>query len=302
MKKLQTFEAESIDEVIRLILQLEKESEENLFYFRGAKKEYDIPLAPSIYRGDKLKREHEYFREMQRFNDNEFTIDKTAFDKLSRMQHYSTPTRLLDISEDVMSALYFALEKSDNDTPAVIYVFEIDKQKIRYYDSDTVSVLANLAKTPLENEHNPDKSKRKIAQDALEYLKHRDEYNKSKINSKKYLLHDIKEEKPYFEDLIDPKHIFSIQCVKPKFTNQRIHNQKGAFLLFGLNKDDIDKPIPLVEDDILVSSIQYPHPIVNITKIILNNAKLEHLEKLGIAKPFIYPDLEKVSEYLDRNQ
>jgi len=301
LKRLRTFEAESIDEVIRFILQLERESEENLFYFRGAKKEYDIPLAPFIYRGRNLEREHEYFREMQRFNDNEFTIDKTAFDKLSRMQHYGTPTRLLDISEDIMSALYFALEKNSSDTPAVIYVFEIDKQKIRYYDSDTVSVLANLAKTPLKNKDNPDKSKSRIAQDALEYLGERDEYNRISIKSKKYLLHDIKEEKPYFEDLINPEHIFSIQCVKPKFTNQRIHNQKGAFLLFGLNKKAIEEVIPLIENDTLIDAREYPHPIVNITKIRLHNIKLEHLERLGISKPFIYPDLEKVSEYLSKS-
>ena len=293
------FQAYSLDEAIRYILQLEKINEESQFYFRGARKEYRNPFVPSIYRDDNLQKEDEYFREMQRYNDNEFTIDKTAFDKLSRMQHYGTPTRLLDISEDAMSALYFALE-NDSDEPAVIYVLEIDKKQIKYYDSDTVSVLANLAKIPLRNEHISEKSKIKIAQDALRYIDKREDYNLLDIDSKKYLLHEIKEEKPYFEDLINPRHIFSIQCVKPKFTNQRIQNQKGAFLLFGLNKDkdNVHDPIPLLENDNLVDPRHYQHPVLNITMIRLHNVKLSDLNRLGITKAFIYPELERISQYL----
>lgn len=85
---------------------------------------------------------------MQRFNDHEFTTDKTAFDKLSRIQHYHAPTRLLDLSEDVLSALYFALEGRKANDHAVLYLEEIDEQQAKYYDSDAVSAVANLVKSP----------------------------------------------------------------------------------------------------------------------------------------------------------
>ena len=96
---------------------------------------------------------------MQRFNDHEFLSDKTTFDKLSRMQHHSAPTRLLDITEDLMSAVFFSIDEIDTksndkgnskngkDTKNPrIYVFEIKEKSVKYYDSDAVSVVSNLAK------------------------------------------------------------------------------------------------------------------------------------------------------------
>jgi hypothetical protein len=41
------------------------------------------------------------------------------------------------------------------------------------------------------------------------------------------------------------------------------------------------------------------HPIAKVTKITLSDQiQQSHLEKLGISKPYIYPELDKVSEYL----
>ena len=48
------------------------------------------------------------------------------------------------------------------------------------------------------------------------------------------LLHQIKEEKPYFRPLIDPHDLGSVFLVKAKYGNPRITNQAGAFFLFGL--------------------------------------------------------------------
>ena len=297
------FYADSLDELIRLVLQLEKTNKDNPLYFRGETEDFGISaLTPSIYRHDHLINEHKFYREMQRFNDHEFFTDKTAFDKLARMQHYQCPTRMIDISEDVLSATYFALDKGEKNTASILYVLEIMDDKIKYYDSDAVSVVANLAKAPLENPNNNEKSKRPVWRDGLSHLNDRARYCTTDLESKSYLLHDIKEEKPYFEDKIDPKHFFSLFCVKPKYSNQRIHGQKGAFLLYGLNKIDAALSIPVFQHS--GSSLQLAlepgfHPIANVTKIKLSpQIQQSHLEKLGISKPYIYPELDKVSEYL----
>ena len=43
------------------------------------------------------------------------------------------------------------------------------------------------------------------------------------------------------------------------------------------------------------------HPIAKITKIVLSShIQKSDLEKLGISKPYIYPELDKVSEYLSK--
>ncbi|MBE0435639.1 MAG: FRG domain-containing protein [Methylomicrobium sp.] len=303
---VETYDADSLDELIRLVLQTPKTDERNLLYFRGENQDFgESALTPSIYRNeDLLKREHEFYREMQRFNDQEFLTDKTAFDKLARMQHYECPTRMIDISEDVLSATYFALDKRKDNTDSVLYVLEIKKDKIKYYDSDAVSVVANLAKSPLDDKNDHQKSKAALWRDGRDYLNDRLGYRCREIESKSFLLHDIKEEKPYFEDKNDPKHLFSLFCVKPKYTNQRIHGQKGAFLLFGFNKDDYKQSINILKKSGTGLQIELDpdlHPIAKITKIrVSKNIKQSDLEKLGISKPYIYPELDKVSEYLSK--
>lgn len=299
--EIENIKVATLDELIKSILAIKKIDEKNVHYFRGENNDFgDTALTPSIYR-KYTKTEHRIYREMQRFNDHEFAVDKTAFDKLSRMQHYQAPTRMLDMSEDVMSALYFALDQCHCENHAVLYVLEIDHDAIKYYDSDAVSVVANLAKSPLTDGETKDKSKEALRRDARELLEDIEAFNVKR--SVQFLLHDIKEERSYFESVIDPKHLFSVFCVKPKYTNQRIHGQKGAFLLFGLNMNDVGKPINLFckSDDLrLTASLpsEY-HPIRKLTKITLScDITLKSLSKLGITTPYIYPELDKVAQYL----
>lgn len=293
----------SLSQLIQKVSEIEVNSD-SLLFFRGESKDRETALSPSIYREKYIQSEEIIYREMQRFNEHEFASDKTAFDKLSRMQHYLAPTRLLDISEDLLSAVYFAIgerkiekedKKKDN---SLIYIFEIEKSKIKYYDSDAVSVISNLAKIPLIN--NNHKSKKKLCCDI-------DGVGRKKFNkreSAKFLRHEIREEKPQFEAIIKPKHITSIQCVRPKLTSDRIRSQKGVFLLFGLNPQNIEEPIKLLDENstLIPSTSKITHPIKKIHKIEISYDAIEkmqkELKKIGITKPFIYPELDKVSEYL----
>lgn len=300
---IRTLYASTIDEAVRLVSQLETKSGSRL-YFRGENKDFGITaFTPGIYRPGRLCDEHLIYREMQRFNDHEFTTDKTAFDKLARMQHYSAPTRMLDLSEDMFSSLFFALDKRAEHTESVLYAVELNEDQMRYYDSDAVSIIANLAKLPQErNDHAEpqEKSKQALWQEALEYYDNREAYNANKsLPSKGFLLHDIKEEKPYFQDLIDPKDLFRIVAVKPKLTSQRLQGQKGAFLLYGLNKEEPSLPIPLITNSEQLNDDAQVHPVLSLTKIVLSeHITIKQLEKLGIREPYIYPELERVSQYL----
>lgn len=305
-------EVNDIQEFVKEILNFNIDNDDVL-YFRGEGRDYkETALQPSIYRNPKhLENEHCIYREIQRFNDYEFTVDKSAFDRLSRMQHYTTLTRLIDLSEDALTALHFAISTRQCSDDAVVYVVAIKKNKIKYYDSDAVSVISNLVKIPLINGDVPDKSKESIARDANKILEECkfgkynfkyfiDKYNE--LDSTKFLLHEIKEEKGYFSSIINPEHIFSIQCVKPKLSNTRIYGQKGVFLLFGLNSENFKKEISIIkydENNQSFLSVETPtHPITKIMKIKIGcKIKLKTLEKLGITTPYIYTGLDKVSEY-----
>lgn len=294
-------------------------------YFRGEPDDYGkyfgkSAFTPSIYRNPGLlDNEPNIYREMQRFNDQEFRDDKSTVDKLSRMQHYDAPTRLIDMSEDALSALYFALaEGQSKDSKAsvqevepVVYVVDVASKKLCYYDSDKVSVIANLVKSPLSSSLSDDtqKNKEAIADRANQAIERSEDIATfNEYDSVKFLLHDIKEEKPYFSSIIDPKHIFSVQCVKPKFTHSRINSQKGAFLLFGLNPDNIRESICLIEkrgDEFYLchnSDNKIQHPVERITKIVIKADAVDRMRKelkaVGVKTPFIYPEMDKVAKYL----
>jgi len=65
-------------------------------------------------------------------------------DRLARMQHYSLPTRLLDLTTNPLVALYFACKDAPTRRGEVI-ALTVKRRDVKYFDSDTASCLANLS-------------------------------------------------------------------------------------------------------------------------------------------------------------
>ena len=79
---------------------------------------------------------------------SEFASDETMFDKLVRMQHFGLPTRLLDVSHNALVALYFATDPGPHHSKpsnGIVTAFGIPEEFEKYFDSDSVSCIANLA-------------------------------------------------------------------------------------------------------------------------------------------------------------
>ena len=82
---------------------------------------------------------------------SEFSTCTSALDYLVKMQHYGLPTRLLDLTTNPLVALYFACEElqaydEGKGKDGEVIVLKTPTVAMKDYDSDTISILANLAK------------------------------------------------------------------------------------------------------------------------------------------------------------
>jgi hypothetical protein len=268
---------------IRTLLSIipELEGKDSFYFFRGhANKRFD--LLPSIYRKQMwYSNEDKMIREIIMRCPTEFSSMTSSFEKLVKMQHYDLPTRLLDLTENPLVALYFAcVGANEKNEDGEIIFFKIPKSEVKYFDSDTVSVVSNIAwaKTDFEIVEKFDGDYKRFH--------HQDNHHALK------LMHDIKQEKPHFLERIDPKHVKSVVCVKPKMDNPRLVRQDGAFLLFGI---DENKHIPAAIPE---AWIHHPNQKKYIIKSSDKLSILKQLSGVGISKAKLFPEIDMVSQFI----
>lgn len=251
-------------------------------FFRGHD-DINYKLLPSIYRNRRLlNNERNLFKEFILRTPSDFLNEKSALEKLVKMQHYGLPTRLLDLTTNPLVALYFACEGKGKRDGEVI-IFQIPKQDIKYYDSNIVSILSNIAKRPTT--FNVEKIRK---------------LSRSQFNGQdeiKYLIHEIKEEKSYFLPNISPEDVERVVAVKVKQSNARIIKQSGTFLIFGINGKK-PKPADIPENWVLNQET------AGVNFKIDKNSKeniLDELNVVGINEATLFPELENQAKYLKRH-
>jgi hypothetical protein len=245
----------------------------NQFFFRGHSNKDAYLIKPSVFRKpESVAAEHLLFRELISTNPAEFREDTSTLERLARMQHHSCPTRLLDISSNPLVALYFACTGSP-DTHGEVIVLRVRKDIIKFFDSDTVSCIANLARVS-----STDKAAL-IKLPAATFNEHPTALR---------LLHFIKEEKPYFEPKIIKDDLLRVVVVRPKLNSRRILAQAGAFLLFGqLEEIDNTKVDGIEVERIIIDRESKP-------KIV------KSLDLLNINEGSLYLDIDSYAGYLKR--
>jgi len=265
--------ANTVEAFLQLLYRLPaKPSTEN--FFRGHE-DSSFELTPSLLRKSPegawqfMPSEERLCKELLIAHYDEFQGDHYCFDRLVRMQHYGLPTRLLDISGNPLVALFFACSDAKASEGEVI-VFRVSSDRVKYYDSDTVSCLANLSNLTYAQKNDIN-----LGMDI-------GEFNATEVAQK--LLHHIKSEKGFFEARIIPDDLGSIICVKAKRTNTRIRSQAGAFLLFG-------------HEAVLAEAGQEG---IEIARIAITNKQeiLRQLDSININATTVYPSIDQTAVHL----
>lgn len=249
-------------------------------FYRG-QGDVDWCLNPGIYRDEEdglVQYESQIFSDTISDFPEEFSNCETPLEQLVKMQHYSVPTRLLDVTTNPLVALFFACQRSEmhpfND--AVVYVIKVPNRIIKYGDSDSVTILSTLAKYDHYWDKNRFEKHTKTVRGYFTGLR---------------FLHAVRETKPWFRSKIRTKTLCSVFCVKPKHANPRIIRQSGAFLLFGIDKENgRDQPADLKDSGIKVKRILIPKAVKETIS--------KELEALNISRASLFGDLDYYAEHI----
>jgi hypothetical protein len=242
-------------------------------------------LKPSVMRGLRKNAEKEIFSELMTEAPGEFNGDRSMFDKLVRAQHYGLPTRLLDVSLNPLVALYFACdEQSHHDKDGVVHLLDFAEERVRFADSDTVSLICNLARLS-DSEKDEIGQFIKIKKPSTEIEK----FEFRELNAMKRLTQFIRVEKPYFTDTANHSDLLKYYFVHPAKNNRRVVAQSGAFVAAGLLKYE---KAGSNGKGFALSKIVIPASSKELI--------LEQLDVLNINSRTMFPEVEFVSRYIKR--
>ena len=194
---------------------IEDGKSETLFFRGQSNKSWDI--RPSIFRDALISVEHKIIQTATARVPQEFRECSSAFEELTKLQHYGLPTRLLDITMNPLVALYFAClptskvkDKEGNEVypDGIVYICTGYEEHEKSYKA---KILSEITKIGFEGD---------------------------------FTLKDLRTSLEINKDIDPESFIKLIQdtiFVMPSYSNSRLIRQSGAFLISGAINVTVDE-------------------------------------------------------------
>ena len=252
-------------------------------YFRG-ESECGWDLSPSLMRSEVAIYENEMLTDLVTHRPEEFNEMTSALNQWVLAQHHGLETRFLDVTRNPLVAIYHACDKTgqkeQEEGDGRLHVFAVPRALIEPFNSDAISIVSNIARL---SRREKDALLGKHFSLGNNRIRCEDEH----AQAMRRLHQLIRQEKPYFEERIDPRDFYQVFLVEPQRSSERLSAQAGAFLVSAFHERFEREEILRWNDGIPV----YAHYRLTISGKHMNGIK-EDLQLLNVTRENLFPGLD----------
>lgn len=272
----------SVEQYAKDTFALKNQNKDKALFYRGHSR-LDYLLLPGIKREKGWQQSEDImYQELLVRCAQDFAHCQTHLDYLVEMQHYGLPTRLLDITENPLVALYFACCSNRGKLGEVI-ILCTEAENIKYAKSDTAAILAALPTMSYSEQ-------RKLFRLCKNGKSGSKDVEYQAIAGK--LAAEIKSRNPAFEPRIRKEDLLGQVIVTPLRNNQRIMKQDGSFIVCGLSGKH-------GESGTLGNLRCENEDGKRLVMAVKNKVKImKELDTLSINRASLFPEIDDVAEYI----